>query len=105
VLVDNRDLKGAPVIIETNPTYHNLIGRLEHKALLGAMVTDYTMIKPGALHKANGGYLIIPVRECLLSPFAWEGLKRALKDRAVRIEELGAGEPGRTGHADRSGAG
>lgn len=90
VLVDNRDLKGAPVIVETNPTYHNLIGRIEHKALLGAMVTDYTMVKPGALHKANGGYLIIPVRECLLSPFAWDGLKRALKDRAVRIEELGA---------------
>src|SRR5512136_2668668 len=90
VLVDNRELKGAPVIVETNPTYHNLIGRIEHKALLGAMVTDYAMIKPGALHKANGGYLIIPVRECLLSPFAWDGLKRALKDRAVRIEELGA---------------
>jgi lon-related putative ATP-dependent protease len=90
VLVDNRDLTGAPVIVETNPTYHNLIGRIEHKALLGAMVTDYTMVKPGALHKANGGYLIIPVRECLLSPFAWDGLKRALKDRAVRIEELGA---------------
>ena len=90
VLVDNRDLKGAPVIVETNPTYHNLIGRIEHKALLGAMVTDYTMVKPGALHKANGGYLIIPVRECLLSPFAWDGLKRALKDRAVRIEEIGA---------------
>jgi lon-related putative ATP-dependent protease len=90
VLVDNRDLKGAPVIVETNPTYHNLLGRLEHRALLGAMVTDYTLIKPGALHRANGGYLIIPVRECLLSPFAWEGLKRALKDRAVRLEELGA---------------
>jgi lon-related putative ATP-dependent protease len=90
VLVDNRDLRGAPVIVETNPTYHNLIGRLEHKALLGAMVTDYTMVKPGALHKANGGYLIIPVRECLVSPFAWDGLKRALKDRVVRIEELGA---------------
>jgi len=90
LLVDNRELKGAPVVVETNPTYHNLIGRIEHKALLGAMVTDYTLIKPGALHKANGGYLIIPARDCLLSPFAWEGLKRALKDRAVRIEELGA---------------
>jgi lon-related putative ATP-dependent protease len=89
VLVDNRDLKGGPVIVETNPTYYNLIGRIEHKALLGAMVTDYTMLKPGALHKANGGYLIIPVRECLLNPFAWEGLKRALKDRVVRIEEPG----------------
>ena len=89
VLVDNRDLKGGPVIVETNPTYHNLIGRIEHKALLGAMITDYTMLKPGALHKANGGYLIIPARECLLNPFAWEGLKRALKDRVVRIEEPG----------------
>jgi lon-related putative ATP-dependent protease len=90
VLVDNRGLKGAPVIVESNPTYHNLTGRIEHQATWGAVVTDYTMIKPGALHRANGGYLIIPARECLMNPFAWEGLKRALKDRAVRIEELGA---------------
>lgn len=90
VLVDNQDLKGAPVVVETNPTYHNLIGRIEHQATWGGFITDHTMIKPGALHRANGGYLIIPARECLLSPFSWEGLKRALKDRALRIEELGA---------------
>ena len=90
VLVDNGNLKGAPVVVESNPTYHNLTGRIEHQASWGGVVTDYTMIKPGALHRANGGYLIIPARECLLNPFAWEGLKRALKDRSLQIEELGA---------------
>jgi len=91
VLVDNGHLKGAPVVVESNPTYHNLTGRIEHQASWGgAVVTDYTMIKPGALHRANGGYLIVPARECLLNPFAWEGLKRALKDRSLQIEELGA---------------
>jgi lon-related putative ATP-dependent protease len=90
VLVDNGSLKGAPVIVETNPTYHNLTGRIEHQAAWGVVHTDHTMIKAGALHRANGGYLIIPVRECLVSPFAWDGLKRALKDCKLRIEELGA---------------
>jgi lon-related putative ATP-dependent protease len=91
VLVDNGGLAGAPVLVESNPTYHNLVGRIEHKATFGgAVTTDFTMVKPGALHRANGGFLIIPARECLLNPYAWEGLKRALKDRAIRIEELGA---------------
>jgi len=90
VLVDNRGLTGAPVILENNPTYHNLIGRIEHKTLWNAVVTDFTHLKPGALQRAHGGYLILPARECLLNPYAWEGLKRSLKDRAVRIEELGS---------------
>ncbi|MEW5974947.1 MAG: ATP-binding protein [Acidobacteriota bacterium] len=90
VLVDNGHLKGAPVVVETNPTYHNLCGRIEHQATWGGVFTDHTMIKSGALHRANGGYLIVPARECLLSPLAWEGLKRALKDSAIRIEEVGA---------------
>ena len=90
VMVNNGALKGAPVIVETNPTYHNLTGRIEHQATWTGVVTDHTMIKPGALHRANGGYLIIPARECLLNPFAWEGLKRALKDGVLKIEELGA---------------
>src|SRR5579862_8734052 len=90
VLVDNHGLKGAPVVVESNPTYHNLTGRIEYQGAWGGALTDYTMIKPGALHRANGGYLIIPARECLLHPFAWEGLKRALKDRSLQIEELGA---------------
>jgi lon-related putative ATP-dependent protease len=89
VLVDNGALNGAPVVVETNPTYHNLTGRIEHQAAWGGVTTDHTMIKPGALHRAQGGYLLIPARECLMNPFAWEGLKRALKDRAVQIEELG----------------
>jgi lon-related putative ATP-dependent protease len=89
VLVDNGGLKGAPVVVESNPTYHNLIGRIEHQAAWGGAFTDHTMIKPGALHRARGGYLLIPARECLMNPYAWEGLKRALKDRAVQIEELG----------------
>jgi predicted ATP-dependent protease len=89
VLVNNGELKGGPVLVESNPTYHNLTGRIEHQAAWSGVVTDHTMIKPGALHRANGGYLIIPARECLLNPFAWEGLKRALKDGVLKIEELG----------------
>lgn len=89
VLVDNRETKGAPVVVETNPNYHNLTGRIEHQSTLGEIRTDHTMIKPGALHRAAGGYLVVPARECLMQPFAWEGLKRALKDREINIEELG----------------
>jgi predicted ATP-dependent protease len=90
VLVDRGSTSGAPVIVESNPTYHNLIGRIEHHAFMGAVSTDLTMIKPGALHRANGGYLILPVREVLINYLSWEALKRSLKDRCVRIEELGA---------------
>jgi lon-related putative ATP-dependent protease len=90
VLVSNEGRKGAPVILETNPTYHNLTGRIEHQATWSGVVTDHTKIKPGALHQANGGYVILPARECLLHPFAWEGLKRALKDGMLCIEELGS---------------
>jgi lon-related putative ATP-dependent protease len=90
VLVDRSDTKGAPVIVETNPTYHNLIGRIEHHAFMGAVATDFTMLKPGALHRANGGYLVLPVREVLINYLAWDALKRSLKDSCVRIEELGA---------------
>jgi len=90
VLVDRGDASGAPVVVESNPTYHNLIGRIEHHAFMGAVSTDLTMIKPGALHRANGGYLVLPVREVLINYLSWEALKRSLKDRRVRIEELGA---------------
>jgi len=90
VLVDHSPSRGAPVVVESNPTYHNLIGRIEHQAAFGAVYTDFTLIKPGALHRANGGYLVIPAREVLVNPFAWDALKRALKDRCIRIEELGA---------------
>ena len=77
---------GAPIYEELNPTYGNILGRVEHLAQMGALVTDFLLIKPGALHKANGGYLMIDVRKLLLSPFAWEALKRAIKAQEIRIE-------------------
>lgn len=77
---------GAPVIYETNPTYANLIGRVEQMPLMGALVTDFTLIKPGVLHRANGGYLILDALKLLSNPLAWEGLKRALQFRQIRIE-------------------
>jgi len=88
VVVDNSEVKGAPVIIATNPTYPNLFGRIEKEAQFGALVTDFTMIRGGMLHKANGGYLIIPVEELLINPFSYEGLKRALKSEHINIEEM-----------------
>lgn len=89
VLVDNSNLKGAPVIVETNPTYYNLVGRIEYRLEMGAFVAHFTMIKPGALHRANGGYLILDAKALLSNPFSWDALKRALNDRQIRIEEPG----------------
>lgn len=80
---------GAPVIFEDHPTYQNLLGRVEHVPQFGALVTDFTLIKPGALHRANGGYLLLDAYKLLTQPFAWEGLKRALTTRKIRIESLG----------------
>ncbi len=88
VLVDNSNVKGAPVIYEGNPSYNNLMGRIEHQAQLGTLLTNFTLIKPGALHRANGGYLVMDARKILLSPFAWEGLKRALLAHEIRMESL-----------------
>jgi lon-related putative ATP-dependent protease len=79
--------EGAPIYEELNPTYGNVVGRVEHIAQMGALVTDFLLIKPGALHVANGGYLLVDARKLLLSPFAWEALKRALKAREIRIEQ------------------
>jgi lon-related putative ATP-dependent protease len=89
VLVDNATLKGAPVVFEPNPTYYNLLGRIEYHVRLGATTTDFHMIKPGALHRANGGYLILDALQLLTSPFAWDALKRALRTREVRVENIG----------------
>lgn len=89
VLVSNGQHGGAPIISEDNPSYSNLVGRVEHVAQLGALVTDFTLIKPGALHRANGGYLLLDSRKLLMQPFAWEGLKRALQSHEIRIESLG----------------
>ncbi len=89
VVVSGEDSEGAPVIFETNPTLANLIGRVEHISELGALITDFTLIKGGALHRANGGYLILDVLKVLSQPFAWEALKRALKVGKIRIESAG----------------
>ena len=88
VLVDNAGAEGAPVIYEDNPVYQNLVGRVEYVSRMGALETDFTLIKPGALHRANGGYLLLDAEKLLENPLAWEALKRALRAREVRIESL-----------------
>src|SRR4030067_328208 len=87
VIVDNSNVKGAPVVMELNPTYQNLIGRTEKEAQFGALITDFTMIRGGALHKANHGYLIVRVEELLRNPFSYDALKHALRDKQIVIEE------------------
>lgn len=89
LFVDHHASQGAPVIYEDNPTYQNLIGRVEHMAQMGALVADFTLIKPGALHLANGGYLILDARKVLLQSYAWDALKRSLESRQVRLDSLG----------------
>ena len=79
---------GAPVVYEDNPTFQNLMGRIDHVAHLGTLTTDFTLIKPGALHRANGGYLLLDAHRVLMEPFAWAALKRALRSREVRVESL-----------------
>jgi lon-related putative ATP-dependent protease len=87
VIVDNSELKGAPVVTEMNPTYNNLFGRIEKEAQFGALITDFSMIRGGSIHRANGGYLVLPAEEVLLNLFSWDSLKRALKNKEIGIEE------------------
>ena len=88
LLLDHQQLEAAPLVFEDNPTYQNLLGRIEHIAQFGALITDFTLIKAGALHRANGGYLLLDAHKLLTQPFAWEGLKRALTTRSLRIDSL-----------------
>lgn len=88
VLVNNRNTKGAPVVIESNPTYYNLFGRIEHKLQYGVVVTDFSMIKAGSLHRANGGYLVTDALDLLKNIFVYDALKRTVKDREIRIEDV-----------------
>jgi len=88
-IIDHSKSKGAPVIYLDNPTFQNLVGRAEYQAHMGTLVTNFTMIKAGALHRANGGYLILDARKLLMQPYSWEGLKRVLKSHKIRIESLG----------------
>ena len=89
VLVDRSQSQGAPVVHEDNPTYANLVGRIEHEAQFGALITNFTLIRAGALHRANGGYLILDALKVLQAPFAWEALKRTIRSGRIKIESLG----------------
>ncbi len=89
LLVDNAGVSVAPVVYEDNPIYPNLVGRVDHIAQMGTLLTNFTLIKPGALHRANGGYIVLDALKLLMQPYAWEGLKRSLQANQVRIESLG----------------
>jgi lon-related putative ATP-dependent protease len=88
LLIDNSQCKGMPVVYEANPTYFNLFGRIEHIIQMGNAITNFHMIKAGALHRANGGYLILDCREVLLNIFSYEALKRCIRNREVKIEDM-----------------
>jgi lon-related putative ATP-dependent protease len=87
VIVDNSGTSGAPVVFEQNPTYPNLFGKVEKEFQYGVVTTDFSMIRPGSIHKANGGFLVLPVEDLFRNPFVWDGLKSALKTGKVSIEE------------------
>ncbi len=91
VLVDQKGLKGAPVIFETNPTYQNVFGQIEKRAHMGTITTDFTMVQAGSLLKANGGYLIMEIESVLMNSFVWEALKRALQNKRLSIEDMASG--------------
>lgn len=88
VLVDNTNTDGAPVIVESNPNYNNIVGRMEKRAKFGAVYSDFTMVQPGSLLEANGGYLVLDVEAVLTNPFVWDTLKRVLRNCEVRIEDV-----------------
>lgn len=88
LVIDNKDTRGAPIVVESNPTYYNLVGRVEYENKLGMVTTDFTMIKGGAFHRANGGYLILQAKDLLLNFHSWEAFKRILKTKELRIETL-----------------
>jgi predicted ATP-dependent protease len=89
VVVDNTDVHGAPIVIETNPTYYNMFGRMERRAQFGTFMTDFSMIRAGSYLKANGGFLVINAHDVLMNFGAWEMLKRTVKNKEVRIEDMG----------------
>jgi predicted ATP-dependent protease len=89
VIVENDPENGAPIIFESNPTYTNLFGRIENIMQMGGVAsTNFTLIKSGALHRANGGYLVVDAREVLINPFAWESLKRCIRNCEIKIEDV-----------------
>lgn len=89
LFVNNAETTGAPVVVEDNPNYYNLFGRIEYESFLGGMTTDFTEIKAGAIHRANGGYLVIQALDAMTSPFVWQTLKHTLRSGHSRIENMG----------------
>ncbi len=88
VIVDNSSQKGAPCVFEHNPTYYNLFGRIEHKFQYGIAITDFSMIKPGSLHKASGGYIVIHALDLLRNLFSYDAIKRAIRNKEIKIEDI-----------------
>ena len=88
VLTNRESIKGAPVIFETNPTYHNVMGRIEKRAYMGTVTTNFTMVQAGSLLNANGGFLLMDMESLLMNPYVWEALKRALQTKCLTIEDI-----------------
>ena len=88
-LVDNTYCNGSPVVFENNPTYYNLFGRIDYRARMGALITDHRMVKAGAIHHANGGYLVVQAKDILANPLSWDTLKRVLRSGEIRVENMG----------------
>ena len=88
LLVDNAGMASPPIVIEPNPTWANLFGRIDRRAQLGTYISDHTMLKPGALHHANGGYLILNFNDLITKPGVWDGLRRVVRTQELRIEDL-----------------
>ncbi len=88
LFVDNSNLKGAPVVIDSNPSYYNLFGKLEYENSFGTLKTDFTLIKPGLIHQANGGYIVLQIKDLLTSPIIWDSFKRVLRTREIYVDTL-----------------
>ncbi len=89
LFVNNGETRGAPVVFENSPNYYNLFGKIEYNTLMGTLSTNHTMIKPGAIHRANGGFLVLQAKDVLTDPGVWDTLKRALKNRVCVVENIG----------------
>lgn len=86
-LVDNTGLASVPIVVESNPNWGNLFGRIERLATMGTYISDHTMLKAGSVHSANGGYLVLNARDMLMAPAVWEGLKRVIRNQEIRLED------------------
>jgi len=88
LFIDNSNTEGAPVIMDSNYSYQNLFGKIEYENYYGALKTDYTMLQPGLMHKANGGYIIFQVKDLLMNPMCYEELKRVLRIKELSIDNI-----------------